>query len=391
MSPMSGLTLADFDRDRWEFGCCSCLEFFRKPNMEMDSCSGEFEGEDGGYGGYFAWAKENAGIAAGDQVICREVPVKLTTHLTLGEKEDGQKTINEYVKECHIGRGSYGKVILYQKITDGKKYALKAFYKSRLSKIRVTAFETAWTDVLREVSIMKTIEHPNIINLIEVIDDPDSDRFYMVLEYVEGKWICDTSGSCGGIGEDTSRRRLRDIISGLIYLHAHGVVHGDIKPENLLVTKNGVVKIGDFSISHTFEDDNDLLWRSPGTPVFTAPECCIGLTYHGKTADVWAVGVTLYCMVLGYCPFIGDSIQDTYDKIVHGPLIIPENVDPDLKELLCGLLCKDPSQRITLESAAMHPWVVREAGPIPHLSCKCKSGNDSLSEQDLDTTEPSLE
>ncbi|KAG0465724.1 hypothetical protein HPP92_019888 [Vanilla planifolia] len=320
MSPMSGLTLADFDRDRWEFGCCSCLEFFRKPNMEMDSCSGEFEGEDGGYGGYFCVGQgRTPGLPAGDRVICREVPVKLTTHLTLGEKEDGKKTINEYVKECNIGRGSYGKVILYQKITDGKKYALKAFYKSRLSKIRVTAFETAWTDVLRE-----------------------------------------------------------------------GVVHGDIKPENLLVTKNGVVKIGDFSISHTFEDDNDLLWRSPGTPVFTAPECCIGLTYHGKTADVWAVGVTLYCMVLGYCPFIGDSIQDTYDKIVHGPLIIPENVDPDLKELLCGLLCKDPSQRITLESAAMHPWVVREAGPIPHLSCKCKSGNDSLSEQDLDTTEPSL-
>ncbi|KAH0467350.1 hypothetical protein IEQ34_004588 [Dendrobium chrysotoxum] len=251
----------------------------------------------------------------------------------------------------------------------------EAFYKSRLSKIRVTSSETAWTDVLREVSIMKTLEHPNIINLIEVIDDPDSDRFFMVLEYVEGKCICDASGQCGGIGEEISRRRLRDIISGLSYLHAHGVVHGDIKPENLLVTKGGAVKIGDFSISHAFEDDNDLLWRSPGTPVFTAPECCIGLDYHGKTADVWAVGVTLYCMIFGYCPFIGESLQETYDKIVNSPLHISEDLDPELEELLRGLLCKDPTQRMTLESAARHPWLTKGTDPIPQPSGKCRCGS----------------
>ncbi|KAK8948450.1 Serine/threonine-protein kinase GRIK1 [Platanthera zijinensis] len=251
---------------------------------------------------------------------------------------------------------------------------MQAFYKSRLSKIRVTSSETAWTDVLREVSIMKILEHPNIINLIEVIDDPDSDRFFMVLEYVEGNQVCDASGKRGGIGEETSRRRLRDIISGLIYLHTHGVVHGDIKPENLLVTKNGAVKIGDFSISHAFEDDNDLLWRSPGTPVFTAPECCVGLNYHGKTADIWALGVTLYCMILGYCPFIGETLQDTYEKIVHSALYIPEDLDPELKELLYGLLCKDPSERMTLESAARHSWVTRETDPLPQSPDKCICG-----------------
>ncbi|KAJ8535529.1 hypothetical protein K7X08_023249 [Anisodus acutangulus] len=67
-------------------------------------------------------------------------------------------------------------------------------------------------------------------------------------------------------------------------------------------------------------DDNDELRQSPGTPVFTAPECCLGLTYHGKAADTWAVGVTLYCMVLGKYPFLGDTLQDTYDKIVNNPL-----------------------------------------------------------------------
>lgn len=60
-----------------------------------------------------------------------------------------------------------------------------------------------------------------------------------------------------------------------------------------------------------------MLRRSPGTPVFTAPECCQGLTYHGKLADTWAVGVTLYCMILGRYPFLGDTLQDTYDKVCH--------------------------------------------------------------------------
>lgn len=372
---MSDLAIADFDRDRREVGCCSCLGFLRNRYTELDSLiGGDFDDEDGDYGGYLSEdGRGIPGLPSVDRVICREVPVKLTAEMTIGEDEDGHKMINEYVRECSIGRGSYGKVVLYRKVTDGKKYAIKAFYKSRLSKIRVTSSETAWTDVLREVSIMKILEHPHIINLIEVIDDPDSDRFFMVLEYVEGKQVCDASGQSGGIGEETSRRRLRDIISGLIYLHTHGVVHGDIKPENLLVTKNGSVKIGDFSISHAFEDDNDLLWRSPGTPVFTAPECCVGLNYHGKTADIWALGVTLYCMILGYCPFIGESLQDTYDKIVHSPLYIPKDLDPELKDLLCGLLCKDPSERMTLESAARHPWVTREADPQYPCNCICGS------------------
>jgi [calcium/calmodulin-dependent protein kinase] kinase len=132
------------------------------------------------------------------------------------------------------------------------------------------------SDVLREVMIMKILEHPNIVNLIEVIDDPETDHFYMVLEYVDGKWVYDGSGPPGALGEKTARKYLRDIVTGLMYLHAHDVIHGDIKPDNLLVTSSGTVKIGDFSVSQVFKDDDDQLRRSPGTPVFTAPECCLG-------------------------------------------------------------------------------------------------------------------
>ncbi|TYI80319.1 hypothetical protein E1A91_D05G080400v1 [Gossypium mustelinum] len=318
-------------------------------------------------------------------LVCRQVPVKETNMIVRTEDENGNKMINEYVREYKIGSGSYGKVVLYRNSVDGKHYAIKAFHKSHLLKLRVAPSETAMTDVLREVLIMKILEHPNIVNLIEVIDDPTMDQFYMVLEYVEGKWVCEDSGPPRGLGEDTARKYVRDIVSGLMYLHAHNIVHGDIKPDNLLITSMGTVKIGDFSVSQVFEDDNDELRRSPGTPVFTAPECCVGLTYQGKAADTWALGVTLYCMILGRYPFLGETLQDTYDKIVNNPLILPSDMNPELRNLLEGLLCKDPKQRMTLNALAEHSWVIGEDGPIPQYLCWCTCNSYSREESNRRT------
>lgn len=406
-------------------GCCSCFGFLRKPkrrpvpissggrnyhhhnnnnhlsqelllDSEIDDDGGE---DDGSFNGditgtsYCDYAElpnrakrseENLRLRELNGLVCRKSPVKETHLLVRSEDEDGNKMINEYVRQYKIGAGSYGKVVLYQSSIDGKLCAIKAFHKSHLLKLRVAPSETAMTDVLREVQIMKMLDHPNIVNLIEVIDDPNTDHFYMVLEYVDGKWVWEGSGPPGGIGEDTARKYLRDIVSGLVYLHAHNIVHGDIKPDNLLVTRSGTVKIGDFSVSQVVEDDNDELRRSPGTPVFTAPECCLGLTYHGKAADTWAVGVTLYCMILGQYPFLGETLQDTYDKIVNNPLVLPDELNSQLKELLEGLLCKDPAQRMTLDAVANHTWVIGDDGPIPQFLCWCKrsswepsDGNDN--------------
>uniref|UniRef100_A0A6N2L5F6 Protein kinase domain-containing protein n=1 Tax=Salix viminalis TaxID=40686 RepID=A0A6N2L5F6_SALVM len=368
-------------------GCCSCFGFLRKPkrrpvpissggrnyldhnnnhlsqelllDSEIDDDGG---GDDGSFNGditgtsYCDYAEfpnrakrseENLRLRELNGMVCRQSPVKETHLLVRSEDEDGNKMINEYVRQYKIGAGSYGKV---------------AFHKSHLLKLRVAPSETAMNDVLRElaelhhctyqtldrilvVMIMKMLDHPNIVNLIEVIDDPNTDHFYMVLEYVDGKWVWEGSGPPGGIGEDTARKYLRDIVSGLMYLHAHNIVHGDIKPDNLLVTRSGTVKIGDFSVS---QDDNDELRRSPGTPVFTAPECCLGLTYHGKAADTWAVG------------------------IVNNPLVLPGEMNSQLKDLLEGLLCKDPEQRMTLDAVANHTWVIGDDGSIPQYLCWCK-------------------
>ncbi|KAI4368785.1 hypothetical protein MLD38_017299 [Melastoma candidum] len=395
-------------------GCCSCFGFSRKPRrvfrpvsrwidypsreplLDEDfedegdpSCNDEgtdtAQEEDNELRSRAKCSEDILHYREHNGLICRQFPVKETNNLMRFEDEDGNKMVNEYVRERKIGSGSYGKVALYRSQADGKHYAIKAFHKSHLLRLRVAPSETAMTDVLREVLIMKMLEHPNIVNLVEVINDPETDHFYMVLEYVDGKWA--NGGSClpGGMDENTARKYLRDIVSGLMYLHSHNVVHGDIKPDNLLVTSSGTVKIGDFSVSQVFEDDNDELRRSPGTPVFTAPECCLGPTYHGKAADTWAVGVTLFCMVSGNYPFLGETLQDTYDKIVNNPLILPDNINPDLRNLLEGLLCKDPEKRWTLEAVSKHVWVIGEDGSIPRYLCWCR--RNSLERTELNGTD----
>ncbi|XP_039002195.1 serine/threonine-protein kinase GRIK1-like [Hibiscus syriacus] len=277
-------------------------------------------------------------------LICRQFVVKETKKIIPSEDENGNKMVNEYVRQYKIGSGSYAKVVLYQNSVDGKQYAIKAFHKYHLLKLRVAPSETAMNDVLCEVLLLSIFKWlANIVNLIEVIDDPSTDQFYMVLEYVKGKYVCEGSGPPGAVGEHTARKYLRDIVSGLMYLHAHNIVHGDIKPDNLLITSTGVVKIGDLKISkipQVFKMTNDELRRSPGTPVFTAPECCLGSTHGGKAADTWAVGVTLCCTVPGKYPFLGETLQDTYEKIVNNPLVLPNDMNPELNNLLQGLLCK---------------------------------------------------
>ncbi|ETO05627.1 hypothetical protein RFI_31771 [Reticulomyxa filosa] len=156
----------------------------------------------------------------------------------------------------------------------------------------------------------------------------------------------------------TIRKYLRDIILGLDYLHSKRVIHGDIKPENLLVGPDFVVRIADFGVSYILESDNPFVTKALGTPAFTAPEC-ENKCFLAFPLDIWALGVTLVMMITGICPFAGDTIQDTFEKIqIHTP-VIPPDLPTNLKHLITALLTKDPSQRIIMSQLKEHPWVTR--------------------------------
>lgn len=147
-------------------------------------------------------------------------------------------------------------------------------------------------------------------------------------------------------------------------VHAQGVVHRDIKPDNCLVTEDNTLKLVDFGVSEMFERGSDMkLAKSAGSPAFMAPELCIirkdGVA--GKPADIWSMGVTLYCLRFGRVPFQKSNMLDLYEAIEHEEPDLSHDCTPELADLLRRLLEKDPDKRITMEDIRVGPgyYIVR--------------------------------
>ncbi|POS82598.1 hypothetical protein EPUL_005251, partial [Erysiphe pulchra] len=219
-----------------------------------------------------------------------------------------------------------------------------------------------------EMEAMKRANHPNLLQLIEVLDDPEDDSIYMVLELCIKDVVTKV-----GIGEkaephspEKCREWFRQIISGLEHLHEQGIVHRDIKPDNLLLTKDNILKIADFGDSEIFEKGSDMMiFKSAGSPAFTPPELCV------KTMDIWSLGVSLYCIRFGYLPFERDMILELYDAIRNEELKldIDPSQEPEFHDLMMRLLEKDPEKRANMEQIKIHPWLTSNCSePLPNPS-----------------------
>ncbi|KAB8300263.1 hypothetical protein EYC80_000469 [Monilinia laxa] len=318
----------------------------------------------------------------------------------MNNEEDGRAEhhINQYIIKDEIGRGSFGAVHL---AVDqyGKEFAVKEFSKSRLRKraqsnilrrphyVRRPGHLAAGSGfnsplhrhsasdihineqqgnplylIKEEIAIMKKLNHPNLVNLIEVLDDPEEDSLYMVLEMCKKGVVMKV-----GLGEkadpydvESCRCWFRDLILGIEYLHAQGVVHRDIKPDNLLLTEDDVLKVVDFGVSEMFEKASDMMTaKSAGSPAFLPPELCI--TKHGdvsgRAADIWSMGISLYCLRFGHIPFERTGVLELYEAIKNDELDYGPDTDPVFVDLMNKLLEKDPKKRITMDEIRMHPWV----------------------------------
>ena len=207
--------------------------------------------------------------------------------------------------------------------------------------------------IKEEIAIMKKLDHPNLVSLYEVLDDPTEDSLYMVLEMCK-------KGVVMKIGMDeradpynmeSCRCWFRDLVLGIEYLHAQGVVHRDIKPDNLLLTEDDVLKIVDFGVSEIFEKTSQMVTaKSAGTPAFLPPELCVAKhgDISGTAADIWAMGVTLYCLRFGQIPFGHSGVLQLYESIKNDEVELPADCDEDFKDLISRLLEKDPSKRIKM-------------------------------------------
>ncbi|KAF1850881.1 Pkinase-domain-containing protein [Cucurbitaria berberidis CBS 394.84] len=312
-------------------------------------------------------------------------------------EDDGsaQHRINQYLVKQEIGRGSFGAVHL---AVDqyGQEYAVKEFSKSRLRKraqsnllrrpggqrrLRAlpagigfnsplhrhstTEENNSFELIKEEIAIMKKLNHPNLVTLIEVLDDPEEDSLYMVMEMCKKGVVMQVGleERADPYSEEHCRCWFRDMILGLEYLHAQGIIHRDIKPDNCLINEEDVLKIVDFGVSEMFDKEGEMKTaKSAGSPAFMPPELCVAKHGHvsGRAADIWSMGCTLYCLLFGRIPFEQHGMIELYESIRNDPIEFESECNPELKELLCRLLEKDPMKRITMEEIREHPWVTKQ-------------------------------
>uniref|UniRef100_G1PV77 calcium/calmodulin-dependent protein kinase n=1 Tax=Myotis lucifugus TaxID=59463 RepID=G1PV77_MYOLU len=299
--------------------------------------------------------------------------------------------LNQYTLKDEIGKGSYGVVKLAYNENDNTYYAMKVLSKKKL--IRQAGFPRRppprgtrpapggciqprgpIEQVYQEIAILKKLDHPNVVKLVEVLDDPNEDHLYMVFELVNQGPVMEVP-TLKPLSEDQARFYFQDLIKGIEYLHYQKIIHRDIKP-NLLVGEDGHIKIADFGVSNEFKGSDALLSNTVGTPAFMAPESLSETRkiFSGKALDVWAMGVTLYCFVFGQCPFMDERIMCLHSKIKSQALEFPDQPDiaEDLKDLITRMLDKNPESRIMVPEIKLHPWVTRHgAEPLPSEDENC--------------------
>eukprot|EP00063_Salmo_salar_P014778 XP_013989613.1 PREDICTED: calcium/calmodulin-dependent protein kinase kinase 2 isoform X2 [Salmo salar] len=301
--------------------------------------------------------------------------------------------LNQYKLKDEIGKGSYGVVKLAYNEDDNTYYAMKVLSKKRL--MRQAGFprrppprgakaapegppqpKGPLERVYQEIAILKKLDHPNVVKLVEVLDDPGEDHLYMVFELVKQGAVMEEMPTDKPLNEDQARFYFQDLLRGIEFLHYQRIIHRDIKPSNLLVGEDGHIKIADFGVSNQFEGEDALLTSTVGTPAFLAPETLSETrkNFSGKALDIWAMGVTLYCFVFGVCPFMDERILSLHQKIKTQPVELPEHADisDDLKDLLLKMLDKNPESRISIPQIKVHPWVTRHgAEPLPLEDDNC--------------------
>ena len=280
----------------------------------------------------------------------------------------GNKYINNYAVICEIGRGSFGKVKEAQHIETGKTYAIKVLNKSLLRRKSASTLRLAQ----QEVAILKKLRHKNIVTLYEVIDDEESNKMYMVLEYAGGGCaltISDQEGEVVGdpLDLDTAQKYFRDLVSALRYSHRNNIIHRDIKPENLLLDMEGNLKLSDFGVSAVVSKEDWKLHDLEGTPAFLAPEALdirkATAGVCGRMVDMWALGVTLYSFVYGRLPFFGKTRGEmvksilTDEPTLHVEGGLQEVVEDSCQEVISELLQKDPEVRCDMDWLVQHEWV----------------------------------
>ncbi|KAL1263146.1 hypothetical protein QQF64_005885 [Cirrhinus molitorella] len=248
-----------------------------------------------------------------------------------------RKTMNDFDYLKLLGKGTFGKVILVREKASGKYYAMKILKK----EVIIAKDEVAHT--LTESRVLKNTRHPFLTSLKYSFQTKD--RLCFVMEYVNGGELFFHLSRERVFSEDRTRFYGAEIVSALDYLHSAKIVYRDLKLENLMLDKDGHIKITDFGLCKEGITDAATMKTFCGTPEYLAPEVLEDNDY-GRAVDWWGLGVVMYEMMCGRLPFYNQDHEKLFELILMEDIKFPRTLSADAKSLLSGLLIKDPNKRL---------------------------------------------
>ena len=258
--------------------------------------------------------------------------------------------LNNYEILSILGEGTFGIVKLAQDKKTKEKVAIKILEKKKIKT------EEDKRRVQTEIEVLQKMSHINVIKAKKILKD--SENIYIMMEYCEKgelfhyieKEIC--------LSNDEAACYFYQLINGLEYIHQKGIVHRDLKLENILLSKTNLLKIIDFGLS-SYYDSNKLLSTPCGSLCYASPELLSGQKYDGILIDIWSVGVILYAMLCGYLPFDDENHGMLYKRIINTELDIPEHLEEDSVDMLRKILVNEPKKRITIKEIKKHKFYIK--------------------------------
>lgn len=286
----------------------------------------------------------------------RPDPVMITDALT-------DVRIKYHINPREIGHGHYGVVRKCMDRDSREWFAIKSIRKSKVGKV----------DVLkREIAILKEVDHPNIIRLVEVHEDVK--YLHLITELCTGgelfdRIIAKTQSEEGHFSERDAANIVKCILDAIAYCHdVKQIVHRDLKPENFLFkteAEDADIKIIDFGLSRHDTQNFGVMKTKVGTPYYVAPE--VLNREYTKSCDIWSIGVITYILLCGYPPFYGDSDNQIFDSVRTARFDFPspdwDCISDAAKDFICCLLRKEPSKRLSASRAIKHKWIRETASP----------------------------
>uniref|UniRef100_A0A673NP42 non-specific serine/threonine protein kinase n=1 Tax=Sinocyclocheilus rhinocerous TaxID=307959 RepID=A0A673NP42_9TELE len=270
-----------------------------------------------------------------------------------------QENVEDYYEiGDELGSGQFAVVKKCRHKSTGVEYAAK-FIKKRRSKSSRRGVSK--NDIEREVSILKEIQHPNVITLHNVFENKN--EVILILELVAGGELFDFLAEKESLSEEEATEFLKQILDGVSYLHSKQIAHFDLKPENIMLLNRSVphprIKLIDFGLAHKIDFGNDFK-NIFGTPEFVAPEV-VNYEPLGLEADMWSIGVITYILLSGASPFLGENKQETLANVSAVDYEFDEeyfsNTSALAKDFIARLLLKDPKKRMTILDSLQHPWI----------------------------------